>query len=309
MVSFSLSCLLAMHMLGQIAPAVLTSLSGDVSIIRAQDSIATAARVMDHLFDGDSVIAYDGQATVFFLTGKFTVIPHHTSRLLTLLEADTARVSGTEHAVIDVDMNIFHRLFVIDNITENAVLGKIPLAVDDTLELIIHAPGNTALRTNRPDVVWSCFPGANWYAVTIEQRGRVVTNIAITDTFVSYPQQHDSLAAGSYVLRVCALHNNDSLCSEERFFQVLTSDVIAKIEKHLDKIVHTCPEAYTARLLTALIYEKYGLKTEAIDTYTRLLDHTAAGFVHRALALLYSSLGRPLMARHHYDIYTSSRDP
>jgi len=308
MVSFSLSCLLAMHILGQIAPAVLTSLSGDVSIIRARDSIRTAARVMDHLFGGDSVITGDGQATVFYLTGKFTVVPQHTARLLTLLEADTARVTGTEHAVIDVNMNIFHRLFVIDNGTENAALEKIPSAVGDTLMLVIHAPGNTSLRTNRPDVVWSYFPGANWYGVTIEQRGRVVNNIATTDTFVSYPQQHDSLAAGSYVLRVCAFHNNDSICSAERYFQVFESDVIAEIEKRIDDVVHTCPEAYTARLLTALIYEKYDLKTEAIDTYTRLLDNTPAGFVHRALALLYSSLGKPLMARHHYDMYTAA-DP
>lgn len=308
MVFFSLSCLLAMQILGQIAPAVLTSVSGDVSIIRAQDSVAITARAMDHLFGGDSVVASDGQATVFYLTGKFTVIPRHTARLLTLLEADTARMTGTEHAVIDVDIKIFHRLFVIDNGTENAALEKIPSAANDTLMLIIHAPGNTALRSNRPDVVWSYFPGANWYAVTIEQRGRVVNSIATTDTFVSYPQQHDSLAAGSYVLRVCAFHNNDSLCSEERYFQVLTPDVIAEIEKRIDKIARTCPEAYTARLLTALIYEKYDLKTDAIDTYTRLLSNTTAGFVHRALALLYSSMGKPRMARHHYNIYTSA-DP
>lgn len=311
MVYISMICLLAANTLDiSVAPAVFTALDGDVRIIRAQDSVETRARVLDHLFDGDSVITGDGQATVFFLTGRFTVIRRHEAMLLTLLDADTSSRTSADPGVIDAEMNTFRILFDRNNEEEISILKKIRSATHDTFELTIYAPGNTTVGTRRPDMLWSSFPGANWYSVMVADRGAVIKNIATTDTFFSYPRQHDSLSPGSYVLRVCAFHNNDSLCSEERLFQVLGSEDIDAIDTRIDKIVHTCPEASTADLLTALVYKKHGLKNEAIDAYKDFIQRHPVPFAFRALAVLYSTLGISEVARHYYDAYVSlTREP
>jgi hypothetical protein len=287
------------------APAVLTATDRDVRIIRYQDSVETRARALDHLFDGDSVITGDGQATVLFLTGKFTVIGRHEAVLLTLLDANTARSTRADQSVIHLDMKTFGRLFDRSLEAEIPDLEKTRSAPRDTLGLTIYGPGNTAVRTPRPDMLWGSYPGANWYGVTVEHRGRVVQNIATTDTFLCYPEQHDSLSAGSYVLRVCAFHNNDSLCSHECFFHVLAEGDIDAIDRSVEEIKHTCPEPYTGLLLTAMVYEKHGLVTEAIDAYRDLLQQNPVPFVYRVLAKLYYTLGIPDIARSYHDAYRS----
>ncbi len=284
----------------QSAPAVITALVGDVRIIRQTDTVEIAAHHLDHLFDGDSIITGDGRATVLFQTGTFTVIKQHTAVLVTLLDAGTIHAG---QAGLDTDMETFARLFREANDAEDHGLETIMAIGQDSSTMTIYAPGNTALCTDRPDILWGHVPGANWYAVTIEHGGQIYNDIATTDTFLPYPAQHDSLSAGSYVLRVIAFHNNDSLNGHVRQFKVLTAEKIESAERCIEDIELKSPDSYTARLLSAMVYERYGLKTEAIDVYQVLVMEQPVPFLVRTLALLYAQVGMPNTARQYYELY------
>ncbi len=284
----------------QPVPAVITALVGDVRIIRQADTVEIAAHHLDHLFDGDSIITGDGRATVLFRTGAFTVIKQHTAALVTLLDAGTVRARKTG---LDTDMETFARLFHEASDAEDHDLETVMAIGQDSSTMTIYAPGNTALCTDRPDILWGNVPGANWYAVTIEQGRQTLNDIATTDTFLPYPTQHDSLGAGSYVLRIIAFHNNDSLNGRIHQFTVLTADKIEKAERCIDDIESKSPDSYTARLLSAMVYERYGMKTEAIDNYQVLVMEQPVPFLVRTLALLYAHVGMPKTARQYYELY------
>jgi hypothetical protein len=283
------------------ALAVITALEGDVHIIRQKDTVEIAAHQFDHLFNGDSIVTGDGRTTVFFQSGTFRVIESHQALLLTLLDAET-EIAG--RAGLRLDMAIFNRFFHPVDRTDISHLAELPTECD-TLEFTIHTPGNTAVRTNRPDMLWGSVPGANWYAVSVKHKGEIVEDIATTDTFVPYPEHHDSLASGSYVMRVCAYHNNDSLCCQKRIFRVLSEDEIKAIDERVEDVQEMSPDAFTARLLTAVVYEKYDLMTDAIDAYQDLIQQHRFPIIFRTLAVLHARRGDLERARHYFNTYRS----
>ena len=283
------------------APAVLTAVVGDVRIIRQADSVEIAAHMLDHLFEGDSIITGDGRATVFFWSGTLRIIEQDQSMLLTLLDAHSGGTGGT---AVHLEMETYSRLFQLAD-DDISILERLP-AADDTCTFAIYAPGNTAVRTNRPNMLWSAVPEANWYAVTVEHNGRIIEDIATTDTFVPYPEQHDSLASGSYVLRICAFHSNDSICCLERIFRVLSDEEHEAIEKSVEDALAMSPESLTAQLLTAMAYEQHGLTAQAIEAYQKIMLRHHIPFVLRRLAVLHVTLGIPEYAKQYYDMYRAS---
>lgn len=281
------------------SPAVLTSLDGDVRIIREGDSTAVAATPGDHLFEGDSIFAGNGRATVLFLTGAFSVVRKDTM-LVRVLDADTAGRTVLSSDEMKSIRLLFHR-------EQGPAVPDIVHAASsqDTCGLTIYAPGRTALFTHRPDVLWGSVQGANWYAVTISHAGVLITDIATTDTFVYYPDEYDSLPSGTFILRVCALHNNDSLCRREQTFRILTAAQSEALDRSIGAVTRMCPDAYTSCLLTAIIYAEHGLKTYAIAAYEDLLQRAPMAFALRELAVLHDSMGNEESARQYYKKYRS----
>ena len=59
--------------------AIITSISGDVTLYRAQDTIMHHATTLDNLFDGDSLQVIYGEATLLFNTGRLVTLKNNSS--------------------------------------------------------------------------------------------------------------------------------------------------------------------------------------------------------------------------------------
>jgi len=285
--------------------AVFTSISGEVRLLRAQDSIAYPAVMLDDLFTGDSVSISIGEATLLYRTGKIITIKDSSAILITE-ESDSVRgMSGDADLSEDVRFSL-SPLFEVGKGTEKVVPKFVLRAPEDSLmiPLTIYIPGNTSLTTARPDVIWSLYPQANWYAVIFQTRGDIVINNATTDTVMEYIEQNEDLKPGTYLVRVHAFHNKDTLQSQQCFVRIIDSSEVETVKGKITVLDKIQADDYTKNLLKALVYEDHSLLIRAAEYYGAMSSiRPDDPYTYKALADIYGKLGLPEQANDYVDKY------
>ncbi|MBN2621516.1 hypothetical protein JXB22_10565 [candidate division WOR-3 bacterium] len=286
-------------------PAIITHITGDVGLLRADDSILQPAEMLDDLFEGDSLIVQGGEATVLFETGTIVLIQDSGAIFITSV-VDSVRGIGTDHVLSEDVRFSVSPLFEVGKGFEKIVPKFVVRAPDDTLAvpLTIYVPGNTSLSNSRPDVIWSPHPEANWYAVVFQMRGQVLINNATTDTVMPFFEQNEDLAPGSYMINIHAFHDNDTLTSEQCFVRVLDSVEVETVRQKIAALDEVGVDEYTKHMLKAFVYEDHALLVRAVQYYEAMSAlHPDAVFPYKALANLYGKLGLPEQANTYIDRY------
>jgi len=286
---------------GMKAAALFTALEGDVSVIRPP--LPTPAQILGELFPGDSLkTGADGSATILYQDGKIVTINKNSG--FVIAPPDSVRGDRRSENVNTIANNPGQLVALIaegEKIAANlAVRGE-----DDSLALKVYEPGNTALFTGKPRFVWGLFPGAQSYRVKIQRMGSDAWSVITVDTLLLYPENKPELAAGTYLVRIAALTNeNDTLGMTDRTIRILTPESVDTVQNSILRIQEQKPDTFTLHLLTAKIYENQKLRTDAIREYEVLLKlKPDLPFVHRALSILYKESGLSLIANLHYDRY------
>jgi hypothetical protein len=283
---------------------VITAVEGDVSIHRCGDSTAIKAEFFDNLFYGDTIKTTEGSlVTILHCDGKITTVEH--GHMMVINSPADSINDEAKHYVHKTKVDpAFDFLFRAETGSEQGVPEIIEPAPEDSLEFTVYVPGNTALLVSMPKIVWSSYPGANWYSVTLKKNRKVVFNIATTDTLCEYVEQTDSLEPGPYVLRVKALSSSDTLKVTERTITILSEDETTRVNQSIANIAGQNPDPFTRHLLNALIYQERMLRLEAINAYQKLLDtHPDIPFLYKSLAQLYRELGIPSISNHYLNKY------
>jgi hypothetical protein len=273
--------------------AIITNITGDVIVLRAQDSILQPAEILDDLFEGDSLVVKSGEATVLFETGTIVLIQDSGAIFITSA-VDSVRGAGTDHVLSEDVRFSVSPLFEVGKGSEKIVPKFVVRAPDDTLNipLKIYVPGNTSLSNSRPDVIWSPCPEANWYAVVFQMRGQVIINNATTDTVMPFFEQNEDLAPGSYIINIHAFHDKDTLASEQCFVRILDSAEVETVRQKIGALDEVGADEYTRYMLKAFVYEDHALLVRAVQYYEAMNAlHPDALFPYRALANLYGKLG------------------
>lgn len=290
--------------------AVITHLIGDVRVLCAQDSIMQPAVMLADLFDGDSLVVRSGEATVLYVTGAIVLIKDSGAVRITG-EPDTARGTGADNILSEDVLFSVSPLFAVPRGSEKIVPKFEVRAPDDTLSppLTIYVPGNTSLSTARPDVIWSCYPAANWYAVVFRSRGEIVINNATTDTLMPFFEQNEDLTPGSYLICVFAFHDKDTLTSQQCLIRILDSAEVEIVKRKIAALEPIRGDEYTEHLLKALVYEDHALLVRAAQYYEAMstLDPEDP-FPYQTLANLYARLGLPEQANTYIDLYEALKN-
>lgn len=287
--------------------AVLTSVSGDVQVICAQDSVAHSASILEDLFVGDSLQVSIGAATLLFRTGKIVMIEDSSALCITPEQDSVRGMSGEGSLHEDVRFSL-SPLFAVGQGTEKVIPKYVVRAPEDSLPslLTIYNPGNTSLTTPRPDVIWSVYPPANWYAVVFQRKGEVVINNATTDTVMKYFEQNEDLEPGTYLVRVHAFHNKDTLNSQQCFLRIIDSSEVETVKQKISILDQIKADEYTKNLLKALVYEDHSLLIRAAEYYSAMSENRPDDpYAYKALADIYKRLGLPEQANMCIDTYES----
>ena len=239
--------------------AIITALNGDIKITKGADKQAVFANILDGLFDGDILeIGQESEATILYRNGKILAIGGLRSFAVMRASSDTMKEGQEiESKMSEEVLTVFAPLFLVGEGNEKIARKPLVRAPEDSLDLVIYEPGNTALSTKRPDVFWGSYPDANWYTVIFQKKGEVIISIATTDTICPYPKQNDELESGKYLLKVIALRNNDVLRTSQRFVTILQDDESKRIKDLTDKITAQTPDKFTVNLLKAMNYTRF----------------------------------------------------
>lgn|GEM_PF-1520247 len=284
--------------------AVITAIDGDVKICRAINKELVPAGIEQGLFPDDSLITGEGaEVTILYNNGKIVSFGPKTG-IKIVPQSDTIQ-RGNENQEDSIESpSSISPLFAFSATGERTGLKILVRGEEDSLTLKIYEPGNTALITNKPNFVWSKCTNAQSYIVMLQKMGNMIWVRNIQDTMLIYPDDVSELSPGSYLLKILATKDNDTIVSGERFIKILKPEVILEIEGLLKSIQKQNPDSFTLHFLSARIYEEKGLVFDAIREYEALLKiKPDEPLLHRSLSILYNKYGLIETGNRHLDRY------
>ncbi|MGB3340794.1 MAG: hypothetical protein WBB37_04860 [bacterium] len=271
---------------------ILTSVNGNISIIRVQTTITIQAHLLDYLFEGDTLVIKDScSATIFFKNGALLTVDSNGRLVINSDGRDTSNLSIKKPVNQKKMSGLFDDICTLKH-NYDEMITRDNVKSDDTIRCLIQYPGNTALINARPDVIWNKYPGANWYTMKIQQGSEIVSSIATTDTVFSYPQHDEDMLPGNYKIRVLAAHNSDTLGKTTRSLIILDSISVYDIHQTIEMIAKQKPDDFTFHLLKAVFFRKNVLRLMAIESFRELLAiNPDSPILYKGLAELYYGLG------------------
>ena len=282
--------------------AMLTSMSGDVQIVRGS-SAPVRAKVLDALFPGDTLRAGpDAGATIIYSNGRIIGVSPST---MTPIESPAEEVRGSAQDGTVNTPGRAGRVFAFLAESEKTTANLTVRGPEDSMALLIYEPGNTSLLDSMPRIVWGLYPSAQTYHIKVQRQGVDEISIITVDTVAAYPIGHRALAPGRYLLRIMACGTTgETLSVTDRVFNVLYADLADSIDQAMAAVRDQRPDPFTGHLLVAKIYEERNMRLSAIAEYRALLlDHPDEPLIHRALSNLYRELGLPRLGNQHLDRY------
>ncbi len=284
--------------------AVITAIEGNVKIYRYTNNEYANATLEQGLFTNDSLItAENSEITLLYNNGKLASFGQNMRFQILPAVDETQRGLEEQDESGDRNTGLSH-LFAFSATGERAGLKILVRGEEDSLALKVYEPGNTALVSNKPDVIWSRFNKANLYVVIVQRMGEVIWQKTLADTFLKYPEDVSELMPGSYLLKILAIKGNDTLNSAERFIKVLKPDAVTNLFIAIDNIKKQNPDTFTLHYLSALLYESNGLILNAIKEYESLLKiKPNEPVIHRSLSALYNKYGLVELGNKHLEQY------
>lgn len=271
---------------------ILTSVNGNISIIRVQTTVTVQAHLLDYLYEGDTLVINDScSATVFFKNGALLNVDSNLRLVINNDDYDAPNLSIKKPVNPKKMSGVFDDICDLRNNCDE-MITRDNVKSDDTIRCVIQYPGNTALINARPDVIWNKYPGANWYTMRMQQGSEIVSCIATTDTVFSYHANDEDMLPGNYKIRVLAVHNSDTLYKTTRSLTILDSLSVYDIHQTIDMIAKQKPDDFTFHLLKAVFFRKNALRLMAIESFKELLAiDPGSPILYKALAELYYGLG------------------
>ncbi len=267
--------------------AVITAVEGGVEISTPSGQVKKA-NVLMALNEGDTLLVDDGNITVLYHEGKIMQYKSH-SRII-LNDSDTIRGAGETD--VNTEEKEDSRLFSLGIGVEKTVRKVSLRAPYDSAEIYISKPGNTSIIDTRPCFAWRHYSNAVYYELQVKLKTETMLKIITVDTSAIFPENKENLLPGTYIMKILAFYNADTLAEGECIFTLLSEEFIEEINNLTREIERQDADAMTLNLLKALAFQSYKLNCEAIMNYQKVLAlNPNQPIILKAIAQLYSDIG------------------
>lgn len=249
---------------------LLTSVTGNVQLLRAGERAPAAARTADVIRAGDHLIAAGGARADFIycpaLQAGGLAGPGD-------LEFGPAAIKAVKGAVAGQRAIPGCRLPPVAlSAASRQSAGLTRLRGSN---LMLRSPSRTNVATLRPTFVWNAVDNATAYDVKVMDRDeRMVWQQTVKSTRADYPAGSKELAWGEkYLWRVTARGGDDLLAETGTWFQVLPEEQAQRFRREadeLERMLKENPRDEGPRFLLAFLYDENGLLDEAVHAYAQL---------------------------------------
>ena len=277
--------------------AVITEISGEVMVKKADKAEFVRALWGTQLFQGDQVkTSARSGVTLAFSNGNFISVEQNSS--LTLSGKDSP-VAGKPVNVRNISSAMMVNLSSL-TLKKNEKKDVGALAdlrsgdAEQTIELSF--PVNTIIKTNRPAFSW--FPRKEYdnYIVNLYSSRGLVWSKKVSATSLKYPENEKGLEFGeSYFWNVEGEDLLDNKKSANNKFSILPLEKSREVEQQEAVIRNTfkdAPESGSLHSVLGAYYINQGLLQNAIEEFQIISGiNTDAPLPHEILGSLYSDIG------------------
>ena len=252
---------------------ILSTVSGNVQIVRSGQKSPVPARTADLIVAGDRVLTGKNSEAAFLFCPE-----SRTAKILAnadvQFEATSVKVRkgklGNERKVPSC------RLPANLTLAEASQMQSAVLRLR-ALNLLLRSPSRTNIATLQPRFRWGPVDNANTYEVKLMDREeRILWRQRVSSTEVQYPADAQELAWGEkYWWRVTARKGEEPLTEAGSYFRVLLREEAERVrttESNLRRALKGSPADNGPRFLLAFLYEENGMLDEAAWTYSELTD-------------------------------------
>jgi len=275
--------------------ALITEISGAVSIARVHTAEFKAVTWGTQLFEGDR-IKTGGEATASILFSN--------NNLLTLGANSSMTISGGASPsgaspMREVDSEL---LAVASDLTlhragagEIAALGGLRSAASgNVLEPV--SPRNTNIISRTPEFVWQTDGEYDSYRVKVLSDEGLVWSGSSDGSIIRYPDNAPALMAGmDYYWQVEGEALLDTVKSTMVSFRIITEDNQAKVtkgEREIRNLFKDEPESTNYYYVLGSFYTKHGMLDSAVKTFSEIAArYPDAALPNEILGRLYADMG------------------
>ena len=256
---------------GAAPTGLLSTVSGDVKIVRAGETTPRPARIADLISAGDRVLTGpNSQATFLFCPES------RTAKMLADAEVqfDAAAIQVKKGKLSDDHKLPSCRLPANLSLAgaSQVQAGVLRLRGSD---LTLLSPSRTNIATLLPHFRWEPMDGATGYELKVMDREeKILWRQSGSATDAAYPATAPALAWDQkYLWRVSAHDADDTLTDVGSYFQVLPKDQADQVrssEEGLRALIQANPADNSPMFLLAFLYEDNGMLDEAARIYGEL---------------------------------------
>lgn len=287
--------------IAQAPVAVVTSVSGDVQVYDRSSTYIKAAALLS-LNAGDSLIVNQGSTTILYNDGKLVAYTSNARIIIEDIGVDSIRGDKPDE---EQDIIARQKLFSLGIGTEKMVRKMSLRAPYDSSRIDLCVPGNTSTIDVRPTFVWRSYFEATWYELRLKIKTQTVAKLITVDTTIAYPENKEDLLPGTYLVKLLAFKNADTLARGECIFTLYDEAQIDEMNDLIGEIEGPPADEVTVWLLKAVTFQSYKMNHEAIRCYQEILSRDPGQpLILKAVAKLYNDIGDVRSA----DIYLSKAD-
>lgn len=287
---FSLLVLLPETAQAQDRAALLTEVSGAVSVTRASGGAAVDASWGMQLFQGDVVrTGADGVAALLFTDNNLVNLGANTSMTVSTSSGQGRSVPSSRLA--DVSDLTMHRA----GQGEIAALGGLRSGSREAT-IVPVTPRNSRVLESHPVLAWYATADFDEFEVRLLDGSGEVWSTTVTESQVTYPDDAPALEPGKeYVWQVTGIAMLDEIGSEMAPFAVVDDATRTTVREEADGIrtmFTDDSDASSRDYLLGALYAREGLINEAIQAFSRIAErHPDSPIAHEILGKLYYDMG------------------
>lgn len=294
LLTLSLLMAFAAPVFGQTHRALITELSGSVTVARANGTQASAAWGMQ-LFDGDRVqTGADSKAALMYSDGSLVSLAANAQA--DVGESSSSRPSVDPTMLADVSDLTLQRT----GAGELAALGGLRAGASQAA-IDLTSPRQTRIRNSVPTFEWSSQSGFELFTVTVLSDGGEIWSGSTEETSLTYPATAPTLEAGvTYYWRVEGEEMLDITRSELVQFEILPSEEVVSIsaaEASIREALSGDETATSRAFLLGSLYARNGLNAEALEIFSGIAKvQGESAMLLEILGKLYYETGRKDLA-------------
>ncbi len=278
--------------------AVITEISGDVLVKKANKTDFEKASWGTQLFQGDQIKTSDrSQVSLLFANSSLIKLAAN-SRMTVSVTGTTANVKATEIPT-NISAAMVGNFFTVTSKRENkeergALAGL--RSVSEDLVIRPASPFNTLIKTIRPSFTWNTIKSFDSFKVNLFNSRGLVWSRKVTDSTMKYPDNDNGLDYGeTYFWNVEGEGLIENVKSANHKFSVLSSEKSKEVEGQETIIRNTFKDASESSSLHSVLgayYINQGLLQDAINEFQIISKINAdATLPHEILGSIYSDMG------------------